>query len=59
MVGDHDLCDGPLMALLEVLGVLIGSSPCQQHMSVPSDSFPQQLGHIAPHHIDILSYNPQ
>ena len=46
-------------ALLEVLGVLIDSSPCQQHMSVPSDSFPQQLGHIAPHHIDILSYNPQ
>ena len=46
------------MALLEVLGVLVGSSPCQRHMSVPSDSLPQQLGHIAPHHIDILGYNP-
>ena len=45
------------MALLEVLGVLIDSSPCQQHMSVPSDSLPRQLGHIAPHHIDILGYN--
>ena len=47
------------MALLEVLGVLIDSSPCQQHMSVPSDSLPWQLGRIAPHHIDILGYNPQ
>ena len=47
------------MALLEVLGVLVDSSPCQQHMSVPSDSLPQQLGCIAPHHIDIPGYNPQ
>ena len=47
------------MALLEVLGVLVDSSPYQQHMSVPSDSLPQQLGYIAPHHIDILGYNPQ
>ena len=47
------------MALLEVLGVLVGSSPCQQYMLVPSDSLPQQLGYIAPHHINILGYNPQ
>ena len=47
------------MALLEVSGVLVDSSPCQQHMSVSSDSLPGQLGRIAPHHIDILSYNPQ
>ena len=47
------------MALLEVLGVLVDSSPCQQHMSVPSDSLPQKLGSIAPHHINILGYNPQ
>ena len=46
-------------ALLEVLSVLVDSSPCQQHMSVPSDSLPRQLGRIAPHHIDILGYNPQ
>ena len=46
-------------ALLEVLGVLIDSSPCQQHMLVSLDSLPQQLGCIAPHHIGILSYNPQ
>ena len=46
-------------ALLEVLGVLIDSSPCQQHMSAPSDSFPRELGRIAPHHINILGYNPQ
>ena len=46
-------------ALLEVLGVLIDSSPCQQHMSAPSDSLPQKLGRIAPHHINILGYNPQ
>ena len=46
-------------ALLEVLGVLVGSSPCQQHMSVPSDSLPRQLGRIAPHQIDIPGYNPQ
>ena len=47
------------MALLEVLGVLVDSSPCQQHMLVPSDSLHRQLGRIAPHHIDTLSYNPQ
>ena len=47
------------MALLEVLGVPIDSSLCQQHMSVPSDPLPQQLGRIAPQHIDILGYNPQ
>ena len=46
-------------ALLEVLGVLVDSSPCQQQMSVLSDSLPWQLGHIAPHHINILGYNPQ
>ena len=34
--------------LLEVLGVLIDSSPCQQHTLVPSDSLPWQLGCIAP-----------
>ena len=28
-------------------------------MLVSSDSLPRQLGCIAPHHIDILSYNPQ
>ena len=26
--------------LLEVLGILVDSSPCQQHMLVPSDSLP-------------------
>ena len=57
--GSWFFCDGPLRPCLRSWVFSLIVVPVNNICWFLSDSLPWQLGCIAPHHIDILGYNPQ